>query len=238
MADFQKRDPDEVRDMFSGVAKRYDAINCAMCMGLDRLWRRALARAALEGLGAEPRIADFACGSGDVCIELARACPTAKITGVDFCQQMLEIAAQKIAARRLAGRIELVEADCSSTPFEAESFDALTISFGFRNFHDRQKSLSEINRILKPGGRLCILEVSRANRFFEGAQHIFMGSVVPLIAQIFGGRRQDYQYLAKTTFAYPRPEEIRRMLSSAGFSKTRVRKFAFGLVALTISEKV
>lgn len=238
MADFKKRDPEEVRKMFSGVAARYDKINRAMCFGLDRIWRGALATAAIRLANSPtPKIADFACGSGDVSLEIAKRSPAAKITGVDFCAEMLSIAEGKIRRAGFSDRVEFLMRDCLNSGLPAESFDSLTVSFGFRNFQNRQAGLAEMARVLKKGGALCILEVSRAGGILESAQSFFMGCVVPAIAGALGGNKADYQYLAKTTSEYPRPAEIEKMLCEAGFGGVRVRKFGCGLVALTTAVK-
>ena len=225
--------------MFSGVAARYDKINRAMCFGLDCLWRAALADAAIKlANSASPKIADFACGSGDVSLEIAKRAPSAEITGVDFCAEMLAIAEEKIRRAGFSDRVEFLMRDCLKCGLPAESFDSLTVSFGFRNFQDRESGLAEMARVLKKGGALCILEVSRAGGVLEAAQAFFMGRVVPTIAGVLGGDKADYQYLAKTTLSYPHPDEIEKMLQNAGFGDVRARKFGCGLVALTTAVKI
>lgn len=248
MADFEKRDPEEVKTMFAEVAKNYDKINRAMCFGLDVLWRNALADSALSQTpnAAETpqtartkKILDIACGSGDVALALAKKDASAEITAADFCPEMLEVARAKIARQpaQIAGRITTQRADCLALPFAPETFDAATISFGFRNFQNREKCLEQINTILKRGGKLAVLEVSRARGFFGAAQHFFMGRIVPDIAAVFGGNKADYEYLANTTLAYPLPEEVENMFRQAGFGNVETRKFGCGLVALTTGIK-
>ena len=145
-------------------------------------------------------------------------------------------------ARPRAGEVrkqaEFAEADCRSLPFAESSFDAATISFGFRNFADRPACLREIARVLKTGAPLCVLEVARAEGpLFETAQKFFMCSAVPLIAKAFGGRREDYEYLAKTTMDYPRRAEVEKMFANAGFGEIRTRAMAFGMVAIVSGKK-
>ena len=238
MPDSQKREPEDVKKMFSEVSKNYDKINRAMCFGLDARWRRALAKTALRGMeGKGAKIADLACGSGDVCVELARLAPRAEIVGADFCPEMLELAAKKAAAAGFGGRVKFTACDCQKTPFESGAFDAATIAFGFRNFQNRAAALAEISRILRRGGRLAMLEVSRAGKIMEPAQRIFMERVMPNIAALFGGKKDSYVYLAKTTLEYPRPREIEAMFAAAGFGEISTRKFGFGLVAITTGVK-
>ena len=238
MPNAEKRNPTDVKEMFGNVSKNYDKINRAMCFGLDTLWRKTLAKTALkECFGSSPIIADLACGSGDVAIELAKTDSSAQILASDFCPEMIEIARKKSNKENLSERIKFIQADCENLPFEDNKFNAITISFGFRNFQNRQKCLVEIYRILAPKGRLAILEVSRAGTIMEFAQKIFMSLIVPTIAVIFGGRRDDYKYLANTTMSYPYPAQVEKMFAYAGFENIKTRKFGCGLVAITTGTK-
>ncbi len=237
MPDFQKRDPEDVKKMFSKVSENYDKINRAMCFGLDILWRKKLAKLALAKTSEYPNVIDLACGSGDVCIELAKTSSSAKIIGADFCTEMLQIAERKIKKAQLSERITFKQADCQNLPFADNSFNAVTISFGFRNFQNREKCLKEIARILCSGGTLAILEVSRTNTFMEFAQKIFMCSIVPIIASILGGEKQNYQYLANTTMSYPFPNEIEKMFADSGFEEIKTHKMGCGLIAITTGIK-
>lgn len=238
MPDHTKRDPKDVEKMFSGVAKNYDKINRAMCFGLDVLWRKKLAKVALKDFSnASPNVIDLACGSGDVALELAKTDASAKITASDFCQEMLNVAERKSQDNGFSKRIKFLFADCQHLPFENESFNVATISFGFRNFQNRSACLTEIARVLKPSGRLAILEVARANRFLEFAQKIFMSAIVPFIATLFGGDKSSYQYLANSTLAYPKQEEVEKMFVQAGFENVKTIRMGCGLVAITTGVK-
>jgi len=234
LADPQTRSPSDVRAMFSRVAAFYDRINSAMTFGLDARWRRRL---ALElRLGENDRAIDIACGSGDVGLEIARTYPNAKIVCADFCAPMLELARAKFE-KKYPRRAEFAEADCENLPFEDASFGGASVSFGFRNFRDRQKCLREIARVLKPGARLCVLEVARARGVFRTAQKIFMGAFVPLLASLCGGARADYEYLAKSTLEFPPREEVEKMFARAGFGEVSTLPMAFGLVAIVSGVK-
>ena len=238
MPDHTKREPKEVEKMFSGVAKNYDKINHAMCFGLDILWRKKLAKIALKDFAnTSANVIDLACGSGDVALELAKTDASAKITASDFCKEMLTIAEKKSQANGFSERIKFVSADCQNLPFADNSFDATTISFGFRNFQNRNACLCEIARILKPSGRLAILEVARANKFLEFAQKVFMSAIVPFIATLFGGEKSSYKYLANSTLAYPKQPEIEEMFAQAGFENVKTIRMGCGLVAITTGTK-
>ena len=229
--DHARRDADSVREMFARVAPRYDRINRAMCFGLDSLWRRRAARAAVEGCAGGLPVLDLACGSGDIALELLKAGPSGGVCACDLCAEMLAVAASKIGAAGFSA--ETVRADAENLPFADASFGACTIGFGFRNFADRPKCLREIARVLAPGGGLFILEVARARPLFEPVQNFFMGCVVPSIAAALGGDRGDYRYLARTTRDFPRRAELEAMLGECGFARVSTEPYAFGFVALT-----
>ncbi len=229
------REPDSVKAMFSRVAPFYDFINRAMTFGLDIIWRARLVR-ALALPDSKTKVVDIACGSGDVAIRIAQEYKNAEIVCSDFCMPMLEIAKAKFE-KNFPSRAEFVEADCANLPFESNTFDGATVSFGFRNFKDRNQCLAEIVRVLKSDSKLCILEVAKAEGFFGKAQKIFMGKVVPFLASMCGGNRADYEYLAKTTLEYPSRGEVEQMFKSAGFENVSTRPMGFGLVAITCGVK-
>ncbi len=235
LADASRREPDSVKAMFTRVAPFYDFINRAMTFGLDIIWRKRLVR-ALDLPEGETSVVDIACGSGDVALEVAGRYPLSKLTCSDFCAPMLEIARTKFD-KKFPSRAEFVEADCVSLPFDSNAFDGATVSFGFRNFKDRQSCLLEIARVLKPNAKLCILEVAKANGIFRVSQKFFMGKFVPFLASLCGGNKADYVYLAKTTLEYPNAEEVESMFARAGFENISTRPMAFGLVAITSGRK-
>lgn len=235
--DTKLRPENQVREMFARVAPHYDAANRAMCFFMDILWRRDLVKKALSNnasIGADSRIAvlDLACGSGDVaCILAARLGNRGMVCALDFCPQMLDIARRKAASKKL--EIEFTEGDCAALPYPDNSFNALTLSFGFRNFRDRKKCLGEAVRVLKPNGVLAMLEVSKAPRALAFAQKTFMTRAAPAAATLLGANKADYLYLAKTTLEYPENREIKNMFLDAGFARADIFRKAFGLVAIT-----
>lgn len=236
IADPEKREENSVRKMFARIAPFYDVINRAMTFGLDVVWRKRLIRKLGLPCG-KTRVADLACGSGDVAVEILRRHPNAEVVCADFCPPMLDAAKAKLSKKGLANRVEFVEADCGSLPFGNEIFDGATISFGFRNFRNRADCLREIARTLKPSAKLCVLEVCRAGGALEKIQKLFMGKFVPNVAVLFGGKREDYVYLAETTLAYPPREKVEEMFCNAGFENVQTRPMAFGFVAITSGEK-
>ncbi|MBR6388791.1 MAG: ubiquinone/menaquinone biosynthesis methyltransferase [Opitutales bacterium] len=233
----ENRDPKDVGKMFARVAPNYDKINRAMCFGLDARWRKTLAKCAVHAAAGSP-ILDLACGSGDVALEILKKSPAQKIACADICPEMLGLARAKIEKNfpDAAARFEI--ADAENMPFESESFGACAISFGFRNFQNRQACLKEICRVLKSGAELLILEVARAPKCVEWAQNIFMEKFVPNIASALGGEKADYEYLAKTTRNFPRQKELHALIEACGFKIAKTKKFAFGCVALSRAIKI
>lgn len=225
--------------MFARVAPKYDLINRAMCFGMDKFWRKNLAKNALcSARQSGLPVLDLACGSGDVALEILKLDPDVGVVCADLCAEMLELAKKKISAAGFQKRAEFILADARRLPFEAASFSACTISFGFRNFQNRSECLTEISRVLAPSGRLSILEVSKAPKVFEPAQRFFMCACVPAIASLCGAKNKaDYKYLAKTTMEFPSQPELFKMLRASNFKNPRSKYFAFGFVALTISER-
>ena len=147
-----------VREMFDSIAPRYDLLNHLLSFGVDRLWRRRMVGVVAAGTPAA--ILDVAAGTGDVAVALARRLPAARITGIDLSGEMLAVGRGKVARRGLCDRIELVQGDAEQLPFPDGTFDAVTIGFGIRNFGSIEAGLAEAFRVLRPGGRLCILECS------------------------------------------------------------------------------
>jgi len=196
-----------VREMFDRIAPRYDALNRMMSVGLDQRWRR---RALDEiGLGADDRVVDLACGTGDFC-ELA-AERGARVTGVDFALQMLR------RAQGRAAQLVFVQGDAEQLPFRTASVDVVTCGFALRNFVSLATALQEIARILKPSGRVALIDVDRpAWGPLRAAHSVYFDRVVPLIGGLVSDR-SAYRYLPRSTAYLPPPAELKAMLSSAGF---------------------
>lgn len=178
-----------MREMFTRIAGMYDRLNRVLTLGIDVLWRRrALAR--LQNVEAA---LDLATGTADLAIATARRFPAARVTGIDLTPAMLEVGRAKVARAGLAVRIDLREGDASALPFEATSFDTVTCAFGFRNFPDRVRALQEVFRVLKPGGRLLVLELFRPkSRVLGGLTAAWLRRVSPFFA---GEAQRDYAYL-------------------------------------------
>jgi demethylmenaquinone methyltransferase / 2-methoxy-6-polyprenyl-1,4-benzoquinol methylase len=206
--------------MFDRIAPVYDAMNRVMTAGLDRRWRRETVEAVVR---PGDRVLDACCGTGDLAMAAART--GAKATGLDFSERMLE------RARAKDPEIEWVCGDLLELPFEDASFDAATVGFGIRNVEDVGAGLRELRRVLRPGGRVGILEITRPAGFLRHFYGLWFDRVVPLMGKVLPGG-SAYTYLPASVRRFPGPEELAGAMRSAGFADVRYRLFAGGIVAL------
>jgi demethylmenaquinone methyltransferase/2-methoxy-6-polyprenyl-1,4-benzoquinol methylase len=209
-----------VRRMFDRIAPVYDAMNRTMTAGLDGRWRRITAQAVVR---PDDEVLDACCGTGDLAIAAVRA--GGKVTGLDFSTAMLQ------RARRKAPHIEWVEGDVLSLPFADARFDAATVGFGVRNVEDLERALSELRRVVRPGGRLGILEITRPRGLLAPFYRFWFDGVVPLVGKLLPGG-SAYTYLPASVRRFPGPEELAALIERAGFADVRIRLFAGGIVAL------
>lgn len=219
--------------MFSRIAHRYDLANCLLSVGIDRSWRRRLVAAV--NLAQPQDILDLATGSGDVAFALSRKVLTAKaILGMDFCQPMLDEAEAKQASAGSKNyqNVSFRQGDGLNLPLPDHSYDAATISFGLRNMADRHRSLSELRRILRPGGRLYILEFSQPDRWFKPIYLFYLRYILPTIAGLVTKDRAAYVYLNETIEQFPGREALAEEIKAAGFSNVTAQGLTFGIVAL------
>ena len=209
-----------VRAMFDRIAPVYDAMNRTMTAGLDRRWRRITAAAVVR---PGDDVLDACCGTGDLAIACASA--GGRATGLDFSERMLE------RARRKAPELQWVSGDLLELPFADASFDAATVGFGVRNVDDLPRALTELRRVLRSGGRLGILEITRPRGLFAPFYRLWFDGVVPLLGKLLPGGAA-YTYLPASVRRFPGPEELAALIAGAGFEDVRYRTFAGGIVAL------
>ncbi|CAM3593275.1 bifunctional demethylmenaquinone methyltransferase/2-methoxy-6-polyprenyl-1,4-benzoquinol methylase UbiE [Deinococcus frigens] len=224
----------DVQAMFASIAPRYDLLNRVLSLGVDRGWRREAAREALAF--APARVLDVATGTADFALELKRRAPGAEVVGSDFVPQMLEIGRSKAAARHLD--IALEEGDALNLPYPDGSFDSVTCAFGFRNFADYARGLSEFWRVLAPGGRAVILEFPppRAG-LFGSVFRFYFQHVLPRIGAAVSGNAGAYTYLPESVLAFPPPDRLADLMRASGF-RTRHRLLTFGIAAIHVGDKL
>ena len=227
----------EVAGMFGRIASWYDFLNHFLSLGLDILWRRRLVDQV--GLARErvSRVLDLAAGTLDVSLEVARRYPLCRVAAADFCLPMLTRGAAKLARRGVA-TVAAVQADGLALPFAGESFDAATIAFGIRNILPRSAALAELHRVIKPGGRLCILEFgSGRQRIWGGVYNFYLATVLPGIGRLVSKDVRAYQYLTDTILEFPDAEALAGELRAAGFARTYYRPLASGIVYVHVGQK-
>jgi demethylmenaquinone methyltransferase / 2-methoxy-6-polyprenyl-1,4-benzoquinol methylase len=216
--------PDAVRTMFDRIAPVYDTMNRAMTAGLDRRWRTETARAVVT---PGDRVLDSCCGTGDLAIAGLRA--GGRVTGLDFSERMLERAHGK------SDHVEWVEGDALALPFADGSFDAATVGFGVRNLEDVEKGLQELRRVLRPGARLGILEITTPHGVLRPFYKLWFNVLVPLAGKLLPGG-SAYTYLPASVRRFPGPEQLAELLGTCGFGGVEFRRFAGGIVALHVGE--
>jgi len=225
-------DPVAVRDTFTSVAPRYDLANHLLSGGIDFLWRRKLVKHARHG--AHNQILDLATGSGDVALALRYGLSgKVKITGVDFCEPMLDRARRKRDQQNLdKHENQFLVGDCLDLEFPDESFDLITIAFGLRNLADRKVGLSEMLRVLKPGGRLMVLEFSQPYFWFRPFYYIYLKGILPWLARLVTGDRDAYLYLGSSISEFPDRIGLAEEIQQSGFERVEHEAQTFSIVAL------
>jgi len=212
--------PSAVESMFDRIAPVYDVMNHVMTAGLDRRWRRLTAESTVR---SGDRVLDACCGTGDLALACERA--GGRVVGLDFSERMLE------RARRKSATVEWVRGDLLELPFEVGSFDAATVGFGVRNVADLERSLRELRRVLRPGGRLGILEITSPRGPLKVFYRLWFDRIVPLVGKLLRGG-SAYTYLPASVRRFPGPEELAALLERAGFAEVSFRLLAGGIVAL------
>jgi demethylmenaquinone methyltransferase / 2-methoxy-6-polyprenyl-1,4-benzoquinol methylase len=233
----EKQAADWVQNTFAQIAPRYDLLNHLLSFNVDRGWRKALLLRLGDKLQQpDARILDLCCGTGDVLLDLQSAAK-ASIIGADFCHPMLIAARQKAQHRHF--RTPLVEADALQLPLADGTLDAISIAFGFRNLTNYRAGLKELARVLKPGGVLAILEFSHPPRFLmRTAYGLYSRFVLPTVGRVVSGSREAYSYLPESIRRFPGAEELKNMISAAGFSQSSYELLTGGIAALHIGHKL
>jgi demethylmenaquinone methyltransferase/2-methoxy-6-polyprenyl-1,4-benzoquinol methylase len=226
-----------VHGVFSSVARRYDLMNDLMSGGVHRLWKDAM----MDWLAPRPgqRLIDVAGGTGDIAFRFLRRAPGATAVVLDMTAAMLEEGRHRAEAQSLSERIDWVVGDAMALPFPDASFDVYTISFGIRNVTRVEDALSEAFRVLRPGGRLMVLEFSRVpNDILRKAYDLYSFNVIPPMGRAVTGDRDSYQYLVESIRRFPDQETFAGMIRTAGFDQARWRNLTMGVAALHSGWKI
>lgn len=230
----------QVAAMFDKIAFRYDFLNRFLSGGIDLYWRRRAIR-ELKGLTAKAgmKVLDVATGTGDMAIMLTKQLPGSQVTGVDISNGMLEVGRQKIARLQLEQRIVLQTGDSEALEFPDTQFDAITVAFGVRNFEHLERGLREMLRVLKPGGRLVVLEFSQPRT--PGVRQLYdlyLRLVAPNVGRMVSSSREAYQYLNDSVKAFPEGAAFISILDACGYTGARMRRLSLGICSLYIGEKI
>ncbi|MCI0750335.1 MAG: bifunctional demethylmenaquinone methyltransferase/2-methoxy-6-polyprenyl-1,4-benzoquinol methylase UbiE [Flammeovirgaceae bacterium] len=225
----------QVAKMFDSISHRYDFLNHFLSLGVDNIWRWKAVQLLRE---YRPKlILDVATGTGDFALALNRINPD-KIIGVDISEGMLEIGRKKIAARSLTDKIELISGDSEKIPFGENKFDAVTVGFGVRNFENLEAGLTDILRVLKPGGQLVILEFSKPARFpFKQVFNFYFNIILPKIGRFISKDKAAYTYLPESVEAFPDGEKFIHILNKTGFKNAACSPLTFGISSIYTAEK-
>jgi demethylmenaquinone methyltransferase/2-methoxy-6-polyprenyl-1,4-benzoquinol methylase len=228
--------PARIAGMFDAIAPRYDLLNHVLSAGLDRRWRN-IAVDALE-LGHRARLLDVCTGTGDLAIAAVRRGRAASVVGVDFAGEMLRRGLVKLRQEGLNRSIQLVRGDAACIPLDAATCDGATIAFGIRNVAEPARALAEIARVLRPGGRLAILEFGQPR--IPGVRTLYgwyFRYLLPLVGRLVSKHRSAYSYLPASVGTFPPPAEFAQLLRATGFSQVRAVPLTFGIVYLFVAEK-
>lgn len=223
--------------MFDGIAPSYDRLNHLMSLGVDKIWRRRALKEIVDG--TQQQILDVACGTGDSTIAIAlKAAPGSRITGIDISTGMMEPLMRKAAHEGVHDRIKLLVADALDMPFPDGTFHRVTCAFGVRNFEDKSRGLAEFHRVLKPGGKAVILELSVPSKpWLRQLYDIYFMHILPWIGGMVSGNKEAYRYLPASVHAFPSPSAFCAMMEEAGFRNVRHISLSMGLCRLYTGEK-
>ena len=234
--DHDREKSEQVEEMFDHIAHSYDQLNFTLSIGIDRLWRRK----AIKGLQAyhPQHILDVATGTGDFAILACRLLKPQEIIGIDISEGMMAVGREKVKQAGLETVIRFKREDCTALSFEADSFDAVTVAFGVRNFDGLDKGLEEMHRVMKQGGRLVILELSSPTRFpMKQLYRFYSKTAMPLIGKLISKDDSAYTYLPQSIEACPQGAQMAEIINRAGFKEVKYEQLTFGICTLYTATK-
>ncbi len=222
--------------MFDNIAPKYDFLNQLLSMGIHKGWRKKAVKILIP---SQPKtILDVATGTGDFAIEANKRLNAEKIIGVDISEGMMKIGREKLKAKNLDHKIELKSGDSENLPFADNSFDAITVGFGVRNFENLEKGMAGMFRVLKPGGTLVVLEFSRPRKFpIKQLYNFYFNRVTPFIGKMFSKDNRAYKYLPESVNAFPDGEKFIEIMKKTGFSSADWQPLTFGIASIYKGQK-
>ena len=233
-SDLKKKE--QVEKMFDTISGNYDGLNRVISLGSDIKWRKKVIKMVL---GNDPKsILDIATGTGDLAIQFASEQPEAEVTGLDISEGMLSVARKKVDGQEQFKNLSFVNGDSEALPFEDNHFDAITVSFGIRNFETLEKGLTEIKRVLRPGGIFVILETSVPSKFpWKQGYYMYTKGILPLIGKIFSKDKVAYSYLTESATKFPHGEALNNILRKIGFIDVKNMPQTFGAASIYSASK-
>ncbi len=227
----------QVSKMFNNIAPYYDFLNRLLSLGIDTIWRKKAIR-QLQGDPIPQVILDVATGTADLALEINKQLHPHSITGVDIANDMLEIGRKKIAKQHLSEVIRLQLGDSEQLAFEDNHFDAITVAFGVRNFENLSKGLEEMRRVLKPGGKMVVLEFSKPRIFpFKQLYHFYFKNILPFIGKFTSKDPKAYQYLYESVQSFPDGDRFTEILKNIGFKSNKCIPLSLGICSIYVAEK-
>ncbi len=225
----------QVEKMFDAISSNYDGLNRVISFGIDVKWRKKVVKLVTD---TNPEsVLDIATGTGDLAISIAKE-GIKEVVGLDLSEGMLAVGRKKIEEENLTGKIKMIQGDSEALPFEDNSFDAITVSFGVRNFENLKKGLSEILRVLKPGGIFVILETSVPTKFpFKQGYKVYSRYLLPLIGKAFSKDKTAYSYLSESAAAFPHGQKFNNILKKTGFIKVENHPQTMGVATIYSASK-
>ena len=233
--DLDKGKKAQVALMFNNIARKYDFLNHFLSMGIDKLWRKKAVK-LLKPIQPKQML-DIATGTGDFALACLKLDPE-KVTGIDISTEMLAVGREKIAKKNLQDKIELFEGDSENIQFDDNSFDAITVAFGVRNFENLEKGLKEMNRVVRPGGKVVILEFSKPAKFpVKQFYNFYFFKILPFWGRMVSKDSSAYTYLPESVGAFPDGENFLKIYRSCGFVNTEQIKLSFGIASIYVGTK-
>ena len=221
---------EQVAKMFDNISEDYDGLNRVISLGIDVSWRKKVVK--LVGENNPQQILDIATGTGDLALMMSQLNPE-KIVGLDISEGMLQVGRQKVAKAKLTDKIEMIVGDSENIPFPDNTFDAITVSFGVRNFENLDKGLTEILRVLKPGGKFVVLETSNPTKFpFKQGYKLYTNFILPIIGKLFSKDKVAYSYLSESANSFPFGEAFNNILQKNGFKNAKNIPVTFGVASI------